>query len=70
MLKKNSWASIITEQDTSILTSALKKLVLNKEYRESIANTAKELAKKRHDTKIVSQNFQKIIIDAANENKS
>lgn len=68
--KKNAWASIITEQDTTVLTLELKKLVLDKSYREGLAHTAKILAEKRHDTAIVTQNFQKIIVEAANNAKS
>lgn len=65
--KKNSWASIITEQDTTALTAALKKLILDKAYRENFAATAKKLAEKRHDTKVVTKDFQKTIMTAANQ---
>lgn len=63
--ENNSWASIVTQQDESALTIELKKLVLDKDYRESLATTAKKLAEERHDTKVVAQNFQEIIIKAA-----
>lgn len=66
--KKNSWASIVTEQDEQGLTEELKKLVLDKAYREGLAKRAKELAKNRHATKIVAQNFQKTIQEATKNN--
>ncbi len=65
--KKNSWASIVTEQDATVLAAELKKLIRDQGYREGFAQTAKTLAEKRHDTKIVTRNFQKVIARAADK---
>jgi glycosyltransferase involved in cell wall biosynthesis len=68
--EKNTWASIITEQDTAVLTQELKSLVLDKAYRQKLGQAAKILAEKRHDTAVVTKSFQKIIIEAVNNDKS
>jgi len=64
--EKSSWAAIVTKQDSKKLAEKLKKLIQDQSYREQLSTTAKALAEKRHDTKVVTERFQTILKETAN----
>ncbi len=58
------WASVVTDGSPEELVLRLKELILNKKARMEIAETAKKIAEKRHDDRVVSRKFQQVILDA------
>jgi len=61
------WASVVTQNDVSALAAEIKKLVVDQAYRTQLAETAKDLAEKRHSMRVVSKAFQNIIRETAGE---
>lgn len=59
--KKSEWAKIVSKNDIPNLCIAIKDLILNKYSREKIGQNAKKIAKEKHDSRIVSHNFKKLI---------
>ena len=63
--EQNKWATIVTDQKESKLVDGLKKVILDENYRRNIAETAKNVAIKRHDIRIVTKDFQQILTNTA-----
>lgn len=67
--RQYKWATIVTDQEESKLVEGLKKIILDKNYRQNLAETAKKVAIERHDINVVTQDFQKILSETAQKGK-
>ncbi len=61
------WAAVVTQNEVEVLAREIKKLVVDQAYRAQLAETAKELAEKKHSMRVVSKAFQNIIRETAGE---
>jgi len=62
------WASIVINNEVSTLAKNISDLLHNQTLRKNIAEKAKYIAETRHDTGIVSADFQKCISNVVNGN--
>ncbi|SKB62086.1 Glycosyltransferase involved in cell wall bisynthesis [Salegentibacter holothuriorum] len=60
-----NWAEVVTESNTTVLMEKLKNLILDMPLRKEIATTAKNVAETRHDSDLVAQEFQQMILKTA-----
>lgn len=59
--KKYNWAKLITENNITEISSAIKQLLEDKEQREQIAKNAINIAEKNHNSIDVKNQFKKVI---------
>ncbi|MDP4283513.1 MAG: group 1 glycosyl transferase [Bacteroidota bacterium] len=64
--QKLKWAKVVTQKNTKELEEAIKFLLQNKIERTTLANNAKQIAEKNHDSIIITNNFRKVICDLTN----
>ncbi|VAW12779.1 hypothetical protein MNBD_BACTEROID03-190 [hydrothermal vent metagenome] len=62
--KRNHWATIVENENVRVLADEIRKLVTDQQFRQSLAETAKKQAEERHDSQVVTLEFQKIIANA------
>ena len=60
-----NWATIVTDKKESNLIEGLKKMIFEEDYRQNLAETAKNVAIRRHDISVVSKDFQRILLKTA-----
>lgn len=65
--KKYEWAKVITENNISEISGAIKHLIENKELRQYIAQNAIKIAEKNHNSIEVTDNFKEVICSSVNE---
>jgi len=65
--KKYKWAKVITENNISVISGAIKQLIENKEMRRQIAQNAIKTAEKNHNSIDVTNQFRKVILSIINE---
>jgi len=64
------WATIVTDPEGNKLVEGLKKMILDKNYRQNLAEKAKGIAAQRHDIRTVTEDFQKILANTASKIKN
>ena len=57
-----NWAKVITDDDVSEISGAIKQLIQNKDLREQIAQNAIAIAEKNHNSVTVTNQFKKAIL--------
>jgi glycosyltransferase involved in cell wall biosynthesis len=67
--QQSKWATIVTEEEEYKLIEGLKKMISDENNRKKLAETAKEVAKKRHDIRVVTKDFQKTLSETAQKTK-
>ena len=60
--RKYEWAKVITENNISEISGAIKQLIENKELRQKIAQNAIEIAENNHNSINVTNHFKKAIL--------
>ena len=65
--KKYEWAKVITENNISEISGAIKQLIENKELRQQIAQNAIKIAEKNHNSIDITNQFRKVILSLVNE---
>jgi glycosyltransferase involved in cell wall biosynthesis len=65
--KEYDWGKVITENNISGISVAIKQLIENKELRQQIAQNAIKIAKKNHNSINVTNHFKKVILSIVNE---
>ncbi|HEY5587813.1 MAG TPA: glycosyltransferase [Candidatus Paceibacterota bacterium] len=65
--KKYEWAEVITENNISEISGAIKHLIESKELRQYIAQNAIKIAEKNHNSIEVTDNFKEVICSLVNE---
>lgn len=63
--EKHQWAAIVTDDQIDALVEKLTQLLLDKSLREQLAASAKTIAETRHNSKLVTMEFQQMILDIA-----
>jgi len=61
----SKWATIVSDQDEDQLVAGLKKMIIDEKYRRNLSETAKEVALKRHDIRVVSKDFERMLTETA-----
>ncbi|MEJ7675726.1 MAG: glycosyltransferase [Chitinophagaceae bacterium] len=64
--KQYEWAKVITENNITEITIAIKDLIKNKELRQRIAENAKKIAEEKHNSINVSNKFKSLICSLHN----
>jgi len=60
--EKYNWAAVVTDNRIEELSEKIKQLFLDKSLREQIAATAKNIAETRHNSELVTREFQQMIL--------
>jgi len=60
--QKYDWAKVITENDISVISEAIREMIQHKELREKYATNAVKLAEKNYNSTDVTNRFQKVIL--------
>lgn len=68
--EKYNWAAVVTDNSIDVLAEKVRELFLDESLREQIAKTAKNIAEKRHSSKLVGKEFQQMILTVAGKNEN
>jgi glycosyltransferase involved in cell wall biosynthesis len=64
---KYDWAKIITKNNITEISEALKQLIENKEMRQQLSKNAINVAEKNHNSIVITAQFRKVICSLVNE---
>jgi len=62
--RRERWGKVVDTREPSVLQTAVCELIASASLRERFGHTARELALKRHDSKVVSEEIRRILMDA------
>ncbi|MEX2592072.1 MAG: glycosyltransferase [Anditalea sp.] len=65
--RKYHWAKVVTDDNLEVLITSLKSMIMNKEERERIAQTAIQLAEDKHDAAKVRYDFKEALVSVMEE---
>jgi hypothetical protein len=67
--KRDGWAFVIDQRQIDLLTDALRKLIMDKDFSTKLIETAYNISLKNHDEEIVRKEFLKAIQSAIFESQ-